>query len=138
MGLKILKSSNFRAKNAQVLESKSESAGKQGFVNYFVSYSLIFFSKKPKSLNVCIRIDQLIQLMAYSWNYVFMSAVTLIFSTMGRSVNIFSGNFLTPLYRGSSLHTVSVHTDSHHTVFSGPPRQGFDGFYGTLNFKNLL
>ena len=41
-------------------------------------------------------------------------------------------------YRGSPLHTVSVHTDSHHTVFSGPPRQGFDGFYGTLNFKNLL
>ena len=31
-----------------MLESKSESAGKQGFVNYFVSYSLIFFSKKPK------------------------------------------------------------------------------------------
>ena len=26
----------------------------------------------------------------------------------------------------------------HHTVFSGPPRQGFDGFYGTLNFKDLL
>ena len=41
-------------------------------------------------------------------------------------------------YRGSSLHTVSVHTDSHHTVFSGPPRQGFDGFYGTLDFKDLL
>ena len=44
----------------EVLESKSESAGKQGFVNYFVSYSLVFFSKKPKSLNVCIKIDQLI------------------------------------------------------------------------------
>ena len=31
-----------------MLESKSESAGKQGFVNYFVSYSLIFFFKKAK------------------------------------------------------------------------------------------
>ena len=46
--------------------------------------------------------------------------------------------YLKATYRGSPLHTVSVHTDSHHTVFSGPPRLGFDGFYGTLNFKNLL
>ena len=37
----------------------SESAGKQGFVDYFVSYLLNFFSKKPNNLNVCIKIDQL-------------------------------------------------------------------------------
>ena len=69
-------------------------AGKQGFVDYFVSYSLNFFSKKPKSLNVCIKIDQLIQLMAYSWNFVFMSAVTVNFLTM-----IICLSFSTPLPR---------------------------------------
>ena len=37
----------------------SESAGKQGFVDYFVSYLLNFFSKKPNTLNICIKIDQL-------------------------------------------------------------------------------